>query len=87
MVPDELEYLLRLYRLDEVSKKLILNDCVTNDTDLRSPSPPPIYDNKSGQRVNTRANRWKEYLTREKHDLVEELKLLKPEQFNTPKDY
>ena len=28
-----------------------------------------------------------EYLTREKHDLVEELKLLKPEQFNTPKDY
>ena len=41
MVPDELEYLLRLYRLDEVSKKLILNDCVTNDTDLRSPSPPP----------------------------------------------
>ena len=48
MVPDELEYLLRLYRLDEVSKKLILNGCVTNDTDLRSPSPPPIYDNKSG---------------------------------------
>lgn len=48
MVPDELEYLLRLYRLDEVSKKLILNDCVTNDNDLRSPSPPPIYDNKSG---------------------------------------
>ena len=46
--PDELEYILRLYRLDEVTKKLLVGDYVSNDVDLRSPSPPPIYDNKSG---------------------------------------
>jgi len=46
--PDELEYILRLYRLDEVSKKLIIGEYFSNDQDLRSPSPQPIYDNKSG---------------------------------------
>jgi len=54
---DELEYILRLYRLDEVTKKLYLGDYVIHDTDVRSPSPLPIYD-KVGQRVNTRAKRW-----------------------------
>jgi len=60
--PDELEYILRLYRLDEVTKKLLVGDYVSNDVDLRSPSPPPIYDNKSGQRVNTRARRYQEFI-------------------------
>jgi hypothetical protein len=41
---DELEYILRLYRLDEVTKKLYLGDYVIHDTDVRSPSPLPIYD-------------------------------------------
>lgn len=54
---DETEYLMRLYRLDEVTKKLLVGDCAMRDPDVRSPSPPPIYD-KGGQRVNTRNRRW-----------------------------
>ena len=37
--PDELEYILRLYRLDEVTKKLLIGEYFSNDQDLRSPSP------------------------------------------------
>ena len=85
--PDELEYILRLYRLDEVTKKLIIGEYFSNDQDLRSPSPHPIYDNKSGQRVNTRAKRYCEFMTREKHDMIEELKMVNPETFGPPGDY
>lgn len=61
---DELEYIIRLYRLDEVTKKIYLGDYAPADPDLRSPSPPPIYD-KGGQRVNTRNQRYREYVVRE----------------------
>lgn len=45
---DELEYIIRLYRLDEVTKKILLGDYANKDTDIRSPSPDPIYDGKTG---------------------------------------
>lgn len=37
--------------------------------------------------MNTRAKRFQEFITREKHDIIEELKLMKPDQFKTPDDY
>jgi len=62
---DELEYVLRLYRLDELNKKLSINDFVTWDPDIRSPSPEPVYDPKSGMRTNTREQRGRDRLLRE----------------------
>lgn len=61
---DELEYIIRLYRLDEVTKKIYMGDFAPADKDLRSPSPPPIYD-KAGHRVNTRNQRYREFVVRE----------------------
>eukprot|EP01017_Pseudomicrothorax_dubius_P037366 TRINITY_DN5469_c0_g1_i1.p1 TRINITY_DN5469_c0_g1~~TRINITY_DN5469_c0_g1_i1.p1 ORF type:complete len:545 (+),score=115.19 TRINITY_DN5469_c0_g1_i1:99-1637(+) len=82
---DEIEYLIRLYRLDELCKKINANDFSIADEDLRSPSPDPVYD-KNGVRTNTRANRDRDNLMREKQDLIEELMKLN-KNFVPPHDY
>lgn len=54
---DDLEYIIRLYRLDEIQNKMMnktLN--IIDDEDCRSPSPNPIY-NETGKRINTREYR------------------------------
>lgn len=56
------------------------------DPDLRSPSPEPIYDSKSGHRLNTREIRTKENYVKEKNSLIEELILL-DETYIPPSDY
>ncbi len=62
------------------------NDWEDNDTDLRSPSPEPIYDSKSGVRLNTRELRTKENYLREKNTIIEEL-LKIDHTYKAPNDY
>ena len=51
----EIEVLIRKHRIDDLTKRLILQDYEQeNDPDLRSPSPKPVYDTKTGLRINTR---------------------------------
>jgi len=85
MTIDDVEYLMRLHRLDEITRNLNLNDLEMGDLDIRSPSPDPIYD-KNGVRVNTRVVRAKEKLLREKNDLIEECARLR-RNFVPPADY
>ena len=64
---EEIEILIRKHRVDELSKRLVMGDYEQeNDADLRSPSPRPVYDSKTGLRVNTRDIRLKEKHIREK---------------------
>jgi len=82
---DDVEYLMRLHRLDEITRNLNLNDLEMGDQDIRSPSPDPVYD-KNGVRVNTRIVRAKEKLLREKNDLIEECARLR-KNFVPPAEY
>src|SRR5688572_24275038 len=50
MDPDQFDILTRKYRLDDINRRLQSNDWETIDPDLRSPSPEPIYDSKTGKR-------------------------------------
>jgi len=62
------------------------NNWETADPDLRSPSPEPVYDSKTGQRINTRDLRIKEGYMREKNAIIEEL--MKIDKFyKPPSDY
>lgn len=54
--------------------------------DLRSPSPEPIYDSKTGVRLNTRDIRIKERYAKEKNIIIEELLNL-DESYIPPSDY
>lgn len=61
------------HRLDDVQRILALNDFENNDPDLRSLSPDPIYDPRTGVRLNTREARNKDMYTKEKNTLIEDL--------------
>ena len=75
--------ILGLYRLDELTAKI--NDFTPDDSDLRSPSPEPIYD-KDGRRINTREVRKRDALHRERITLIEDcMKMRKT--FVPPDDY
>ena len=51
---DDLEYIIRLYRLDEIQNKMSnKSKTIFDDDDCRSPSPPYVY-NETGKRINTR---------------------------------
>jgi splicing factor 1 len=58
----------------------------SNDPDLRSPSPEPVYDAKTGLRQNTREQRLKEKYIKERLRLIEEVMLMDPN-FIPPPDY
>lgn len=83
---DDMEYLIRLYRLDEIQYKLS-NKCtnVIDDQDCRSPSPPPIY-NENGKRINTRDVREAESIQKERFSLIEEAMRIQPT-FIPPHDF
>mmetsp|Transcript_19236 Transcript_19236/g.21789 ORF Transcript_19236/g.21789 Transcript_19236/m.21789 type:complete len:170 (+) Transcript_19236:44-553(+) len=51
---DQTELLIRKQRIDDISRRINFADYEDNDPDLRSPSPEPVYDKKTGLRVNTR---------------------------------
>ena len=71
------ENLLRKKKLAEIEKKIstgnFIDEEVDNDKDLRTPSPEPIYDPKSGLRLNTRELRNKEKFLKQKNLLITEL--------------
>ena len=68
---EEIEYLIRLHRLEDITKKQNKSALEINDPDVRSPSPEPVYD-PSGRRINTIENRAKNSVLMEKNYLIEE---------------
>ena len=100
MTSEQLEaYTLHL-RIEEISQKLRINDVVPAEGDrykppkssqestltfIRSPSPPPQYDNL-GRRVNTREFRYRKKLEDERHKLIEKAMKTIPN-YHPPSDY
>eukprot|EP01100_Stratorugosa_tubuloviscum_P009393 TRINITY_DN393_c0_g1_i2.p1 TRINITY_DN393_c0_g1~~TRINITY_DN393_c0_g1_i2.p1 ORF type:complete len:445 (-),score=209.75 TRINITY_DN393_c0_g1_i2:161-1495(-) len=82
---DALEALLVRIRIEEITYKLTMGLLNINDSDDRSPSPEPVYDNL-GHRTNTREQRVREKLTRERQKLVERAIAINP-LFRPPPDY
>lgn len=83
---DQFEILIRRHRLEDTNRRIQTNDYENADPDLRSPSPEPIYDSKTGHRLNTRDVRTKEKYIKEKNTIIEELILL-DETYIPPHDY
>lgn len=81
----EIEYLMRLYRLDELIKMKNVGQIDLQDRDVRSPSPEPIYD-KDGKRLNTTEIRMREEMTQEILNLIEDCKDMNPN-FVPPQEY
>lgn len=84
--PDQVELILRQFRIEDISRRLTANDLEIQDYEVRSPSPEPIYDPKSGQRVNTREVRAREKLQKERNTCIEECLRLDP-LYKPPADY
>ena len=84
------ENLLRKKKLAEKEKKISTNNYIDeetdNDKDLRTPSPEPIYDPRSGQRMNTREQRNKEKFMKQKNLIIGEL-IQFDEGYEPPKGY
>ena len=74
---NDVEYLMRLYRLDELVKKKNLGQLDISDRDVRSPSPEPIYD-KEGKRLNTTEQRMKDEMISEIQTLIDECQSMNP---------
>lgn len=55
---EEVEYLIRLHRLDDLNKKQQTGFMEVPDPEIRSPSPEPVYDS-NGIRTNTLEQRVK----------------------------
>jgi splicing factor 1 len=72
--------------LEDLTRRLLTSDFENVDPDLRSPSPEPVYDSKSGLRLNTRDVRAKENYIKEKNSIIEELISL-DETYKPPQDY
>lgn len=73
-------------RLLEINRKLLSGLPLDDRPEgARSPSPEPIYDTK-GIRVNTRENRAKERLSREKQEIIQQI-IKKNPAFKPPADY
>ncbi|KAG8819047.1 hypothetical protein FRC19_010154 [Serendipita sp. 401] len=71
-------------RLEEINRKLRLNDYIPSERE-RSPSPPPTYDGQ-GRRTNTREVRYKKKLEEERIRLVEKALQIDPN-FRPPVEY
>lgn len=86
LTPDQVELVLRQFRIEDISRRLTANDLEIQDFEVRSPSPEPIYDPKTGQRVNTRETRAREKLQKERNTCIEECLRLDP-LYKPPPDY
>lgn len=84
--PDQVELVLRQYRIEDISRRLAANDFEIHDPDVRSPSPEPIYDPKTGVRINTREYRAREQLNKERNTCIEECMKIDPD-YSPPADY
>ncbi|OMJ93203.1 hypothetical protein SteCoe_3903 [Stentor coeruleus] len=84
--PDQVELILRQFRIEDISRRLTANDLEIQDFEVRSPSPEPIYDPKTGQRMNTREVRAREKLQKERNTCIEECLRIDP-LYKAPADY
>lgn len=82
---EEVEYLIRLHRLDDLNKKQQTGFMEVPDPEIRSPSPEPIYD-QMGKRINTLEQRIKNEMIMEKNTLIEECQRMNIG-FMTPYDW
>ncbi|OMJ17507.1 Branchpoint-bridging protein [Smittium culicis] len=80
----QLENYTQIMRIEELSKKLRLNDVIPTNRE-RSPSPEPIY-NSEGKRVNTREYRYRKKIDDERNSLIENQIAINPD-FKPPPDY
>ncbi|OMJ26568.1 Branchpoint-bridging protein [Smittium culicis] len=80
----QLENYTQIMRIEELSKKLRLNDVIPANKE-RSPSPEPIY-NSEGKRVNTREYRYRKKIDDERNSLIENQIAVNPD-FKPPPDY
>jgi splicing factor 1 len=83
---DQFELVLRLYRIEDISRRLTANDLEIQDFEVRSPSPEPVYDPKTGARINTREYRAREKLQKERNTCIEECLRIDP-LYKPPADY
>eukprot|EP00761_Pharyngomonas_kirbyi_P011010 gb/GECH01011034.1/.p1 GENE.gb/GECH01011034.1/~~gb/GECH01011034.1/.p1 ORF type:complete len:488 (+),score=118.17 gb/GECH01011034.1/:1-1464(+) len=77
-------FLLRV-RIDEITKRITTGEMVVDDSEVRSPSPPPTYDSH-GHRTNTREQRMKQKLQQERQQLIERAQKIAPT-YRPPADY
>ena len=82
----EIEIWMRRHRIDDLQKRITIQDYEQNDNDIRSPSPEPVYDAKTGLRQNTREQRLKEKYFKERLRLIDEVLELDPS-YVPPPDY
>lgn len=71
-------------RLDEINRKLAINDVIPPER-MRSPSPTPVYD-AQGRRTNTREVRYKKKLENERMALMDRAIKADPN-FRPPAEY
>jgi len=82
---EQTEALMVRARIEEITRKLNMNELDLELYTERSPSPEPVYDT-SGKRVNTRDQRAKDRLMYERQKMVEMAMAMFP-QFKPPADY
>lgn len=83
--PLEFKALLYRIRIEEITHKLTTNNLDIDYSENRSPSPPFQYDTM-GKRTNTREQRTKDKLLRERQDLILKAQKMNPT-FRPPSDY
>lgn len=74
-----------MFRIQEITSTLRVNEINPPERRNRSPSPPPAYDSR-GKRINTREQRYRRKLEEERHRLVEIALKMIPH-FVAPEDY
>jgi len=81
----ELEALLARIRIEEISQKLQTGMSEAEAAEDRGPSPPPLYDT-NGKRINTKEQRSKDKMVRERYLLIQQASKMYP-MFRPPSDY
>lgn len=75
---NEYEIWIRRHRIDDLQRRIAMNDWEMVDADVRSPSPEPIYDAKTGLRMNTKEQRFRDKYVRERNSLIQEVLQMDP---------
>jgi splicing factor 1 len=80
------EFLIGRHRIDDLQRRIAMQDWESADADIRSPSPEPVYDPKTGLRMNTKEQRYKDKYVRERNALIAEVLVIDPT-YMAPPDY
>lgn len=81
-----LNSLIGRHRIDDLQRRIAVQDWESTDADIRSPSPEPVYDPKTGVRMNTKEQRYKDKYVRERNALISEVLVMDPS-YQAPPDY